>query len=212
MSTLLKLDSSPMGPGSISRKLTAKFAETWLKSHHGGKVIERDLTTLNLPVLDASWVGAAYTLESSRTAAQTNALSVSDSLINDLEQADEYVFGVPMHNFSIPSTLKLWIDQVVRAGKTFAYGAGAPKGLLTGKKATLLLASGGVYGEGTATATLGFVTPYLRHLLGFIGIANVSVITAGGTAQLMSGKIDSQTFLAPSLEKVHAHASLQERS
>jgi FMN-dependent NADH-azoreductase len=208
MSTLLKLDSSPMGQGSISRKLTAKFAESWLKSHPGGKVIERDLTMLNLPVVEASWVGAAHTPESSRTAAQSKALAASDSLINDLEQADEYVFGVPMHNFSIPSTLKLWIDQVVRVGKTFSYGATGPKGLLTGKKATLLLASGGEYGKGSAMASFDFVTPYLKTLLGFIGITDVTIITASGTAQLMSGKLDPQAFLAPSLEKVHAHASL----
>ena len=208
MSTLLKLDSSPMGERSISRKLTSKFAESWLKTHLGGKVIDRDLTTLTLPVVDASWVGAAYTPEGSRTAAQRQALAVSDSLINDLQQADEYVFGVPMHNFSIPSTLKLWIDQVVRAGKTFSYGATGPKGLLTGKKATLLLASGGEYGKGSAMASFDFVTPYLQAVLGFLGITDVTIIAASGTAQLMSGKTDPQTFLSPSLEKVHAHASL----
>jgi FMN-dependent NADH-azoreductase len=208
MATLLKLDSSPMGERSISRKLTTKFAESWLKTHPGGKVVERDLTTLNLPVVDAFWAGAVHTLEASRTAAQVQALATSDSLINDLEQADEYVFGVPMHNFSIPSTLKLWIDQIVRAGKTFSYGATGPKGLLTGKKATLLLASGGEYGKGSAMASFDFVTPYLQTVLAFIGITDVTIIAAGGTAQLMSGKTDPQTFLAPSLEKVHAHASL----
>jgi FMN-dependent NADH-azoreductase len=208
MSTLLKLDSSPMGERSISRKLTTKFAESWLRTHPGGKVIERDLATLNLPVVDAVWAGAAHTPEGSRTAAQAQALAASDSLIKDLEQADEYVFGVPMHNFSIPSTLKLWIDQVVRAGRTFSYGATGPKGLLTGKKATLLLASGGEYGKGSAMASFDFVTPYLQTVLAFIGIADVTIIAAGGTAQLMSGKTDPQTFLAPSLEKVHAHASL----
>src|ERR1700730_8762113 len=208
MSTLLKLDSSPMGQGSISRKLTAKFAESWLKTHPGGKVIELDLTALNLPVLDASWVGAAYTPEGSRTAAQSQALAASDSLINDLEQADEYVFGVPMHNFSIPSTLKLWIDQVVRAGKTFSYGANGPKGLLTGKKATLLLASGGEYAKDSAMASFDFVTPYLEKVLAFIGITDVTVSTASGAAQCMSARLDPQAFLAPSLEKVHAHASL----
>jgi FMN-dependent NADH-azoreductase len=208
MSTLLKLDSSPMGDHSISRKLTTKFAETWLKTHLGGKVIERDLTTLNLPIVDAFWASAAHTPESDRTAAQKQALAVSDSLTNDLQQADEYVFGVPMHNFSIPSTLKLWIDQIVRGGKTFSYGATGPKGLLTGKKATLLLASGGEYGKGSAMASFDFVTPYLQTVLGFIGITDVTIIAASGTAQLMSGKTDPQTFLAPSLEKVHAHASL----
>jgi FMN-dependent NADH-azoreductase len=208
MSTLLKLDSSPMGERSISRKLTTKFAESWLKTHPGGKVIDRDLTTLNLPVVDASWVGAAYTPEASRTATQIQVLAASESLINDLKQTDEYVFGVPMHNFSIPSTLKLWIDQVVRVGKTFSYGATGPKGLLTGKKATLLLASGGEYGKGSAMASFDFVTPYLQTVLGFIGITDVTIIAASGTAQLMSGKLDPQTFLGPSLEKVHAHASL----
>jgi FMN-dependent NADH-azoreductase len=208
MSTLLKFDSSPMGDHSISRKLTSKFAETWLKTHPGGKVIDRDLTTLNLPIVDAFWIAAAHTPESDRTAAQTKALAASDSRIKDLEQADEYVFGVPMHNFSIPSTLKLWIDQIVRAGKTFSYGASGPKGLLTGKKATLLLASGGEYGKGSAMASFDFVTPYLQTILGFIGITDVAIIAASGTAQLMSGKTDPQTFLAPSLEKVHAHASL----
>ena len=208
MSTLLKLDSSPMGERSISRKLTTKFAESWLKTHPGGKVVERDLTTMNLPVVDAFWAGAVHTPEASRTAAQVQALAVSDSLINDLEQADEYVFGVPTHNFSIPSTLKLWIDQIVRAGKTFSYGATGPKGLLTDKKATLLLASGGEYGKGSAMASFDFVTPYLQTVLGFIGITDVTIIAASGTAQLMSGKLDPQTFLAPSLEKVHAHASL----
>jgi FMN-dependent NADH-azoreductase len=197
-----------MGERSISRKLTTKFAESWLKTHPGGRVIERDLATLNLPVVDAVWAGAAHTPEGSRTAAQAQALAASDSLIKDLEQADEYVFGVPMHNFSIPSTLKLWIDQVVRAGRTFSYGATGPKGLLTGKKATLLLASGGEYGKGSAMASFDFVTPYLQTVLAFIGIADVTIIAAGGTAQLMSGKTDPQTFLAPSLEKVHAHASL----
>lgn len=135
-------------------------------------------------------------------------LATSDALIADLQQADEYVFGVPMHNFGIPSTLKLWIDQIARAGKTFSYGPEGPKGLLTGKKATLLLASGGVYSEGTAAASLDFVTPYLRAVFNFLGITDVTIIAAGGTAQLMSGKVSPETFLAPSLEKVHSHASI----
>jgi FMN-dependent NADH-azoreductase len=208
MATLLKLDSSPMGERSVSRKLTAKFADTWLNAHPDGRIIERDLTTLNLGVIDALWVGAAYTPEASRSQEQANALRVSDKLIAELQQADEYVFGVAMHNFGIPSTLKLWIDQIARVGKTFSYGADGPKGLLTGKKATVLVATGGVYAQGTAMAALDFVTPYLRAVLGFLGIADVTVIVAEGTAQLSTGKVDAQTFLAPSLEKVHVHASL----
>src|SRR5713226_6853100 len=158
----LKIDSSPMGERSISRKLTAAFANTWSKAHPGGTVIARDLTAIDIPVIDGRCVGAAYTPENARTPEQKETLAISDSLIADLQEADEYVIGVPMHNFSIPSTLKLWIDQVARVGKTFSYGADGPKGLLTGKKATLLIASGGVYDQGTAMESLNFVTPYLR--------------------------------------------------
>ena len=208
MSTLLKLDSSPMGDHSISRKLTTKFADTWLKSHPDGNVITRDLTTLNLPVVDASWIAAAHQPEEALTGDQKKALAISDSLIADLQQADEYVIGVPMHNFGIPSTLKLWIDQIARGGKTFTYGAAGPKGLLIGKKATLLIASGGVYEPGTAMASFNFVAPYLRTVFAFLGVADVNIIAAEGTAQLMTGKVDPAAFLAPSLEKVHHHASL----
>ena len=207
MSTLLKLDSSPMGERSISRKLTEKFANTWLKTHPDGRIITLDLATLHLPVVDSLWAGAAHTPVEARTPEQTKALALSESLIADLQLADEYVFGVPMHNFGIPSTLKLWIDQVVRAGKTFSYSESGPKGLLTGKKATFLLARGGVYEAGSAMAPYDFVSPYLRTVFAFLGVTDVTIIAAEGTAQLMSGKVDPQTFLAPSLEKVHAHAS-----
>jgi FMN-dependent NADH-azoreductase len=207
MATLLKIDSSPMGKHSISRKLTTEFAATWQKAHPDGKVISRDLTVTKLPVVNGVWIGAAHTPEGSHSPEQREELAVSDKLIAELQQADEYVFGVPMHNFSIPSTLKLWIDQVARAGKTFSYGAEGPKGLLTGKKATVLIASGGVY-ERTAMESLNFVTPYLRAVFGFLGIADVKIIAAEGTAQLMGGKVDAQAFLAPSLEKVQSHASL----
>lgn len=208
MATLLKLDSSPMGERSVSRKLTGKFADTWLKAHPDGKIIDRDLANLKLGVVDGLWVGAAYTPEASRSEEQVAALRVSDELIAELQQADEYVFGVAMHNFGIPSTLKLWIDQIARVGKTFSYGVEGPKGLLTGKKATVLVASGGVYAQGTAMAAYDFVTPYLRAVLGFLGIADVTVIVAEGTAQLNTGKVDPQTFLAPSLQKVHVQASI----
>ena len=207
MAILLKIDSSPMGENSISRKLTAQFAASWRKAHPGGEVISRDLTRTDLPPVNSTWVGAAHTPEDSHSPEQREALAVSNTLIAELQKADEYVFGVPMHNFSIPSTLKLWIDQVARAGKTFSYGADGPKGLLSGKKATVLIASGGVYEQGTARESLNFVTPYLRAVFGFLGITDVKIIAAEGTAQLMGGKVDAQAFLAPSLEKVQSHAS-----
>lgn len=206
MATLLKIDSSPMGENSISRKLTAEFADTWRKAHPGGTVISRDLTKTELPIVNGVWVGAAYAPADSHSPEQREALAVSDKLIAELQKADEYVFGVPMHNFSIPSTLKLWIDQVARAGKTFSYGADGPKGLLSGKTATVLIASGGVY-ERTTMESLNFVTPYLRAVFGFLGVTEVKIIAAEGTAQLMGGKVDAQAFLAPSIKKVQTHAS-----
>ncbi len=207
MPTLLRIDSSPMGERSISRVLTAQFCQAWLKAHPGGQVIVRDVTKLGIPAVDDLWVAAAHTPADQRTAYQNQVLAVSDSLIADLQDADEYVFGVPMHNFGISSGLKLWLDQVMRAGKTFAYTANGPEGLLSGKKATLLVASGGVYEPGSAMAALNFVTPYLRSVFGFMGVTDLRIISAEGTAQLARGG-DAQTFLAPSLEKIRAHAAI----
>ncbi len=208
MATLIQFDSSPMGENSISRKLTESFTETWLRAHPDGKVIRRDLTKIDITTVSGLWVSAAHTPEASRSEAQRQALALSDSLIAELQDADEYVFGVPMLNFGIPSTLKLWIDQVVRTGKTFSYTANGPVGLLTGKKATVLFASGGVYEAGSAYAAFNFLEPYLRTVFGFMGITDLTVISAEGTAQLMSGKVDAKAFLVPTLEKVHAQASL----
>ena len=131
-------------------------------------------------------------------------LSVSEALIEELKQADEYVFGVPMHNFSVPSVLKLWIDQVVRANKTFSYATGKPEGLLKGKKATILISSGGNYDAGTAMASWNFVEPYLRTLLAFIGVTDVTFITAGGASAVASGKVDRSNFLQPLLDSIRA--------
>jgi len=203
MPTLLHLDSSPLGEASISRHLTGEFVEQWQLAHPDGKVITRDLTTSGLTALDGQWIGAAYTPEASRTPEQKQVLALSDTLVDELHEADEYVFGVPMHNFSIPGTFKLWIDQIARAGKTFAYVDGAPKGLLTGKKATFLIASGGVYDAGTAMASFNFVEPYLRTVFAFLGVAETTFQTAGGTASLNYGG-NREEFLTPQVEAIRA--------
>ena len=203
MPTLLHLDSSPLGEASISRHLTSEFVDSWKLANPDGKVITRDLTKSGLVTIDAAWIGAAYTPEASRTAEQRQALALSDELLEELFAADEYVFGVPMHNFSIPGTFKLWIDQIARAGKTFAYVDGAPKGLLTGKKATFLIASGGVYGAGSAMASFNFVEPYLRTVFAFLGVAETTFQTAGGTASLNYGG-NREEFLTPQVEAIRA--------
>ena len=195
MSTLLHIDSSPLGGASISRHLSAEFVRKWQQVHPDSKVITRDLTAIGIPPVDGNWVGAVYTPEESRTAAQKEAVALSDTLIAELEAADEYVFGVSMHNFGIPSTMKLWIDQVVRVGRTFSYSESGPVGLLKGKKATFLIASGGVYSKGTPRAPYDFVEPYLRAVFGFLGVGQTDFVVAGGAASVMSGKVDRATFL-----------------
>jgi FMN-dependent NADH-azoreductase len=112
-----------------------------------------------------------------------------------------------MHNFSIPSVLKLWVDQIVRRGRTFVYAESGPEGLLHGKKATILSASGGVYQAGTPAGAMNFVDPYLKMILGFIGVTDVTIVTAGGAAQLMTGAVDREVFLKPTLERVRAVAA-----
>lgn len=206
MPTLLEINTSPLA-NSITRELTAEYVSTWKASHPGGEVISRDLAANPSKPLDGAWVGAAYTPESARTQEQKARLAESDQLIGELEQADEYVIGVSMHNFSIPAVLKLWIDQVTRNGKTFSYGAGGPKGLLQGKKATILVASGGVYDAGTPASAMNFVEPYLRSILGFVGITDVTFVTASGVSQVNTGKVDRTTFLKPTLERVRTLAA-----
>lgn len=206
MPALLHIDSSPL-PGSITRELTQEFVNAWKANHPNGKVIERDLAANPSKPLDGAWVGAAYTPEAARTAEQTARLAESEQLIAELEQADEYVIGASMHNFSVPAVLKLWIDQVARVGKTFAYGSEGPKGLLQGKKATVVIASGGVYEPGTPAGALNFVEPYLRSVLRFLGITDVTFVTASGVAQVRAGKVDRATFLKPTVERVRTLAA-----
>jgi FMN-dependent NADH-azoreductase len=205
MATLLHLNTSPL-PSSVSRELTREFVTNWKASHPSGKVIDRDLAANPPKPLDQAWIYAAFTPEEARQPEQKDLIAYSDQCISELELADEYVIGVAMHNFSIPSVLKLWIDQVVRRGRTFSYGADGPKGLLSGKKATVLVATGGVYDAGTPYEALNFIDPYLRTILGFIGITDVKFVTAGGTAQLMSGTVDRGQFLQPHLDQVRSIA------
>ena len=157
----------------------------------------------------AEWVGAISTPQEARTPHQKELLSLSDSLLAELEQADQYVFGVPMYNFGVPSALKLWIDQIARVGRTFSYADGTPKGLLVGKKATFLIATGGIYDAQTKMASFNFVEPYLRSVFGFLGVNDATFLTAGGTKVLSQGH-DRNVFLAPYLEAVQTQAQTLE--
>lgn len=206
MPTLLQIDSSPL-ESSISRELTATYVAAWKAANPSGSVTSRNLSEAPATPIDQAWVGAAYTPDENQTAEQKEILALSNELIAELQAADEIVIGAAMHNFGVPSVLKLWIDQIARRGKTFAYGANGPEGLLKGKKATILISTGGVYDAGSPAAAMNFVEPYLRAVFGFLGITDVKVVTASGAAQVMMGAVDRDVFLKPTLEQVRALAA-----
>jgi FMN-dependent NADH-azoreductase len=173
MNTLLIINSSPRG-NSVSRRLTRHVADDWRRNKPEARIIERDLASEALPFLSDSWIQAANTPAAQRTADQRQVLALSDTLIDELMVADVIVLGVPMHNFSIPAALKAWFDLVARAGKTFSYTDKGPKGLIpSGKKVLAMVARGGVYQEG---APADFQVPYLRLMLGFIGLTDITVV------------------------------------
>jgi FMN-dependent NADH-azoreductase len=192
MATLLRIDSSALGDGaSFSRELTGEYAGLWQNNHPGGTVITRDLAATELRPVNSAWIAAAR-----QGKGDPSVLALSDQLIAELQAADEYVIGVAMYNFSIPAVLKLWIDQVVRGGKTFSYEGGKPAGLLLGKKATILVASGGVYEQ-------NFIEPYLRALFGFIGVSDVRFLYASGTAKANFG-VGRDAILQPARASLRA--------
>ena len=192
-----------MGDASFSRHLSAEFVREWRQAHPGGQVVRRDLTTTLITPITAAWVGAAYAPREARGDVQRALLAPSDEFIAELRAADEYVLGVPMHNFTVPAKLRLWIDLIARAGETFTYASGRPEGLLHGKRATFIVASGSVYGEGAALASYNFVDPYLRTLFGFLGVTDVRLVAASGATGVMAGRIEREAFLEPSMQAVH---------
>jgi FMN-dependent NADH-azoreductase len=173
---LLQIDSSARA-GSITRRLTAKFADEWKQSHPDGEVVHRDLSTTTLPLITDDW-SATQIDPSKLNPSQRKCLSTSDALIEELQAADVIVIGAPMYNFAIPSLLKAWIDQIVRVGKTVAYGSHGPQGLLGNRKVIVITARGGAYEKGSPRESFDFQEPYLRHIFGFVGIKDVTFIHA----------------------------------
>lgn len=204
MPTLLHIDSSPLDEGSISRQLTREYVRHWQRAHPRAVVIRRDLSRLALPVISGEWIHATFVPEESRDPAQRELLGLSDTLIAEMFAADEYVIGLPMHNFTVGASLRLWIDQLVRVNKTFAYVDGEARGLLHGKKASFIIASGGVYAPGTEAAARDFAEPYLRTIFGYMGVSDVHFIKAEGTVTVKTGKIGLTEFLEPHLAEIRA--------
>jgi FMN-dependent NADH-azoreductase len=139
-------------------------------------VIERDLAATALPHITDEWAQAIHSHPAALTAEQKQVLHLSDTMVEELLQADTIVIGAPMYNFAIPAPLKAWIDQVVRVGKTVLFGASGPQGLLQGKKVYVITSRGGAFRPGTPTERFDYQEPYLRHILGFIGLTDVTFI------------------------------------
>lgn len=180
MKQILHVTSSPRGNASYSNRVAAQVVDELVEAHPGARVVIRDLARDPLPHIDENFSTGAYLADTDRTAGQQASIAQSDTLIDELLAADIVVIAVAMINFALPSTLKAWIDHVARRGRTFQYDERGPKGLVTAKKVIVVHAKGGVY-SGPRQA-YDHATPYLRLVLGFLGMTDVEVIDVEGTA------------------------------
>jgi FMN-dependent NADH-azoreductase len=181
MKNILFVLSSPRGWKSYSHQFASHIVDDLKARHPGAKVVVRDVAKEPLPHVDEAFVTGRVLAAEKRSPAEAKALALSDALVDELAAADVVVLAVPMYNFGLPSTLKAWIDYIVRPGRAFSYSEKGPEGLFKGKKAVVVVARGGVYSEGAAQQ-LDFQESYLRTVLGFIGITNVHVVRVEGVA------------------------------
>jgi len=166
-STVLHIDASARLDGSISRGMSRQIVDSLNASH----IVTRDVSK-NMDFVDETWVGATFTPPEARSASQSAALAGSDILVDELLRADTIVIGTAMYNFTIPAALKAWVDQICRVGVTFQYGEQGPEGLVSGKKAIIAIATGGV----PVGSDYDHASSYLRMVLGFLGITDVTIV------------------------------------
>jgi FMN-dependent NADH-azoreductase len=198
MRTLLHIDSSPRTERSCSRQLTAQFASAWRVANPGGMVVHRDLGLSPVPMISEDWIGAAFSDPAVHTTGQQSAIAISNQLVDELIAADEVVIGAPMYNFGVSASLKAWIDQIVRVGRTVSYPSFT--GLLQGRKVTIISTRGGVgLRPGEAMADYDCQVPYLIQILGFLGITDVPVVYADSLANPDAAR---ETSLARAREEV----------
>ncbi len=177
---LLHIDSSVLGPYSVSRQVSAAIAERLAKAQPGLAMTYRDLTADPLSHLSGSHLAAAQ--GGAADAALQADLAAGQGALDEFLAADIVVIGAPMYNFTIPTQLKAWIDRILVAGKTFAYGPNGAEGLAGGKRVIIALSRGGFYGADTPYAAGEHLETYLRWVFGFIGVTNVEFIAADGIA------------------------------
>jgi FMN-dependent NADH-azoreductase len=176
--TLLHIDASPRSARSHSRQLGREFVAAWQASHPTGQVIAHDLALTPPPFVSESWVEGAFTPPAGQSPAAQAAIAVSNAYVDELLTATEIVITTPIYNLSLPAALKAWIDQIVRFGRTFDKSAQGFAGLVTGKKVRILVASGSDFRPNTPGGAYNFLEPYLRAVLGFIGLTDVEFVYA----------------------------------
>ena len=183
---VLHVTASSRYADSVTRSLSARFLDT-LDARLGDLQVQHRDVAAGLPFIDADWIGANFTPAGQRSEAQRQTLAQSDALVQEVADADILVIAAPVYNFSVPASLKAWIDLVARAGLTFRYTENGPVGLLSGKKAYIILASGGT----PIGSDIDYASGYLRHILGFIGIDDVTVIAAERLMQQSDTAVDT---------------------
>ena len=170
---VLRVDASARVEGSVTRQLADRLL-AGLTARVGGVSLTRRDVAQGLPFVDADWVAANFTDPDARSAAQRETLTGSDTLVEEVKQADVWVIATPIYNFGVPASLKAWVDQIARARLTFHYTEQGPRGLLANKKVYILTATGGT----EVGSAIDFATPWLKFVLGFLGITDVEVIAA----------------------------------
>jgi FMN-dependent NADH-azoreductase len=185
---ILRIDASMRKTGSYSRDLSTKLVKQLIGDQHSSenkhKITIRDLAN-GVPSIDENWIKANFTAVDERSSEQNKCLEMSDIFVDELNSADLIVMGIPIYNFGVPAAFKAWIDQIVRSKLTFKYGDNEPVGLVKNKKAYIIIVSGG-----TKLGTeLDFISDYIRHILSFIGITDISFIDSSAL-----GRDESETL------------------
>ncbi len=174
--TVLRLTTSILGESSVSSQLIDRLLDRLEQAGNPLTIVERNFSKTPIPHFDGEWLQAVMTPEADRNDQQQQKVAFSQELIDELRAADTLVIALPMYNFSLPSMLKAWNDHVARAGVTFKYTESGPVGLLGKKKVYLVTAMGGLHEPGKGD----FLRPYMQHFLGFLGLDDITFITADG--------------------------------
>jgi FMN-dependent NADH-azoreductase len=206
MTQLLVVETSTRGQQSVSRQMTQRFLTAWRTAHPGGHIVHRDLVDAGLSFVTAPWLQAYFTPPADQSQAMKEELRLSDELVAELLAAEHIVISTPVYNYNVPASLKAWVDHIVRKGATLGFDG---RGLVKGKKATLLIASGGVYTEGSPIWDRDIATQYLRLILGVIGIEDVTVVAGGGAKSVDLREQTMDVFLAALEPQIDRAASVE---